>query len=147
VWVMADLVCAIAAAIFGFVLVQLSRKTRQRRRKSAADRGGRFEVPAKLRLLQRQGYGGRWREGFVYRHDGKAMFRPRKPRGGPRLDLSGTKITGSRIAEPRESWWFAGHKVLLLDGRLGPFEVASGNDEYVELAGKVFEEIIPGVDA
>jgi hypothetical protein len=92
-----------------------------------------FEVPAKIRL-RRGGWEGRWREGFVRRTPAGLMFRPRRPRPGPRLDLDGIVVTGQRSARPLELSWFAGPTVLLTKGPLGPVEIAFGSDEYMDMA-------------
>lgn len=127
---------AIAAAVCGWFI---SRRNTDRQR--SASQGDDFDVPAKLRLLDRRGLAGRWRDGVLYRSDGTLWFRPRRPRVGHHIDLSGSTITGSRDARLSEKWWFAGRQVLQLDGPQGRLEVATGNDDLLTLARR---QIHPG---
>jgi hypothetical protein len=113
-------------------------KTLRSRQRSAAV-GTSFEVPAKIRL-QRSGLGGRWREGILYRDGAQVKFRPRKPRLGSTLDLAGSLVTGTRVAEWWEFLWFSGPTVLLMNGPLGAFELGAGNDKYIELARTIFDD-------
>ena len=68
------------------------------------------------------------------------MFRPRKPRLGSRLVLSGSTVVGTRVAKWCELWWFGGPTVLLVNGPAGAFEVAAASDEHVELARQILVE-------
>lgn len=130
---------SIVVAIAGGLVSWLIWSWRLRQRVAAALTGEQFEVPAKLRLLAQSGLSGRWREGILHRSDGQLIFRPRKPRPGPTLEMSGSTITEERTASAAERWWFAGRTVLRGEGPIGVFEVGTGSPEYVELVRTLFD--------
>jgi hypothetical protein len=127
----------VGAAIAGLA-IELLRQRARRRRQASVDVGAAVEVPGKLRLLAGAGIAGRWREGFVVRDGEKVFFRPRRPRAGRRIDLTGSTITGTRPRARFEFWWFAGPNVLTLAGPPGGVELAGGSDADIDLLAQLF---------
>jgi len=83
-----------------------------RKREARARTGQPVDVPAKIRLLTKNGFAGRWREGILRKSDGRLSFRP----------------------------WFAGRRVLRGDGPLGAFEIGTGTPAYAELVLALFAD-------
>ena len=106
-----------------------------KRRQEAAEAGWAFAVPVKLRLLDRWGWGRRWREGMMHIKDGRLRFRPRRPRIARRFDLSRTSVLRRRPAAAKELFWFGGREVLVASHpELGNLEMETANEPYAELA-------------
>jgi hypothetical protein len=129
----------IAGALIGSLLVVGVLQRRNATRQDAATACRPFDVPVKIRLLDESGLQGRWRDGVLYRVDDQLLFRPRRPRIGRRLDLTGLTIAGRRQARFSERWWFAGRTVLLVECPIGRAEIATGTDELLTLATKLIQ--------
>lgn len=130
---MNEVLGAIVAGVVGGLVIAIASRRRLRQRVAAAASGLPRSVPVKVRI-EVSGLAGRWREGILEPTGTGPIFRPRRPRLGRRLDLSGLRPTGRRPARPSERWWFAGHSVLRYDGPLGEYELAAGSDGYLKLA-------------
>jgi len=139
---MSDLIQALLGAAIGVTVVEVIRRRRYGHRLKVAP-GDDLEGPVKLRSLQAgSALQARWRDGFLRRHGATLTFRPRRPRPGPTIDLTGSTMTGTRPSRLAERWWFAGGTVLQLDGPAGRYEVGTGGGSAAALA----EAVIRGAE-
>jgi hypothetical protein len=123
--------------LVGVLVAEVLRRQHYQARLDATGEAGDLEAPLMIRFLDRGGVAGRWRAGSIRRQGASLEFRPRPPRPGPNIDLTGAAITGTRPARGRDRMWSVGATVLQGDGPAGRFEIITGGGVTAELASRV----------
>jgi len=131
----------VAGAFGGWLFARKSARavaSAERLASETGSAGQNGELSGKMRLLDRRGFQRRWREVVVRRRaDGSLWATLYRPRRAASFDLSGTRVTGRRDAQPLEKWWFAGPAVLIAAGDLGPVEFGFGTSAEADAAQSV----------